>query len=135
MKPLILLALLYGPYQATVVDVIDAETIRVNVSVWPGQVNRAIIGVLGVDTPSLKGKCEQESLLAKEALEFTRGFVSPGIELQKLRQSKNGLRYYAEVVNQHQKSLGQALLDAGYAQPYEKGQKPDFCPTATDGAP
>ncbi len=125
---MIAVALLYGPYNAKVVNVIDAETLWLKVAVWPGEDRTMKIGVLGVDTPSLNGKCDAEKLMAKEALEMTRAFVGDLVRLNDVRKSKTNGKFYARVRNRRGKLLSEALIEAGYGVPYRKGEKVNWCP-------
>jgi len=127
MNTLLLMALLYGPYQARVINVIDGDTLLLNVAVWPGQVNRARIGVAGVDTPELHGACDSERLMAREARDFSRGFVGNRVRVDKLRQTKSG-KLYAEISNTDGRPLAEALINAGYGVPFLRGRKHDWCP-------
>jgi len=127
LNTLLLMTLLYGPYLARVIDVIDGDTLLLNVAVWPGQVNRARVGVAGVDTPELEGACDSERLMAREARDFSRGFVGNRVRVDKLRQSKTG-KLYAEISNKDGKALAAALIDAGYGVPFVRGGKHRWCP-------
>jgi len=128
MHTLILAALLYGPYQARVVQVIGPDTLVVNVAVWPGQVNRVTIDVAGIVTPSLEGGCDSERLMAHEAIDFPRSFLGSRVTLERLRPARATNTYYAEVRNVQGQDLGQTLQAAGYATPFVKGKRADWCP-------
>ena len=49
---------------AQVISVYDGDTCKVKAMVWPGFTWKGNIRVEGVDTPELKGKCDQERILA-----------------------------------------------------------------------
>ena len=61
-----LLAFLGGGnvYEGRVIRVIDGDTIRVAIGIWPDEEVTAI-RVRGVDTPELKSKCPEERARAK----------------------------------------------------------------------
>jgi len=124
----IALTLFYGPYNATVREVINAETIKFEVAIWPGEQKLIEIGVLGVDTPSLVGLCDAEELLAKEALEMTLVFIGTQARISDVRQSATNGKFYAKVRNKRGKLLSEALIESGYGVPYEKGKKHSWCP-------
>lgn len=124
----IALSLLYGPYNAEVQSVIDAETLRLNVAIWPGEVKLIEIGVLSVDSPSPKGKCEAEKVLAEEAAEMTRNFVGKQVRLTDVRRSKKNHKLYAKIINSSGKSLRDVLIKSGYGVPYDKDKRPNWCP-------
>ncbi len=120
--------LIYGPYNATVEEVINAETISFRVAVWPGEEKTIEIGVMGVDSPSLVGRCDVEELLAKEALEMTRVFVGNQARLTDVRQSETNGKFYAKIRNKRGKLLKDVLLETGYAAPLVESKKNNWCP-------
>ncbi len=124
----IALNLLYGPYNATVQSVIDAETLRLEVAVWPGEEKLIDIGVLGVDAPSIDGACDVEKLLAKEAAELTRVFIGKQVRLTDVRRSTKNNKVYAKIRNIRGKLLRDALIQSGYGVPYDKDKKASWCP-------
>ncbi len=125
---LIAVSLFYGPYNATVREVIDAETIKFDVAIWPGEQKLIEIGVLGVDSPSLVGRCDAEELLAKEALEMTLAFIGTQARLTDVRQSASNGKFYAKIRNKRGKLLSDTLIESGYGVPYVKGEKASWCP-------
>ena len=124
----IAVTLFYGPYNATVQEVINAETIKFDVAVWPGEQKSIEIGVLGVDSPSIVGRCDTEELLAKEATEMTRIFIGDQARLSDVRQSASNGKFYAKIRNKRGKSLSDALIESGYGVPYVEGEKASWCP-------
>ncbi|MFK8067468.1 MAG: hypothetical protein AB8D52_04415 [Gammaproteobacteria bacterium] len=124
----IALSLLYGPYNAKVQSVIDAETLRLEVAVWPGEEKLIEIGVLSVETPSLDGECDAEKLLAEEAAELTRAFVGKQVRLTDVRRLKGNDKVYAKIRNIQGKSLRDSLIESGYGKPYDKDKKVSWCP-------
>ncbi len=124
----IAVTLLYGPYNATVEEVIDAETIKLDIAIWPDEQKQIEIGVLGVDTPSLTGECDVEKLIAKEAVEMTRVFIGNQARLTDVRKSATNGKFYAKIRNKRGKLLSDALIDSGYGVPYVKGEKTSWCP-------
>ncbi len=124
----IALSLFYGPYNATVREVIDAETIKFDVAIWPGEQKLIEIGVLGVDSPSIEGECDAEKLLAKEAAEMTLVFIGNQVRLSDVRQSATNGNFYAKIRNKRGKLLSDILIESGYGVPYVKGEKASWCP-------
>ncbi len=124
----IAVALLYGPYNANVREVIDAETIKFDVAVWPNEQKLIEIGVLGVDSPSLTGECEAERVMAKEAAEMTRVFIGVQARLTDVQQLKESGKFYATVRNHKGESLHDRLIETGYGVPYVKGETTRWCP-------
>ena len=128
MITLLLAALVYGPYQAKLVRVTGPDTLEVNVAVWPGQVNRVTIDVAGIVAPAPDGACDTERMLARDGIDFTRHFLGPRLQLDRVRPARRSGTYYAEVRNREGGDLARALLDAGYARPFVKGKSPGWCP-------
>ena len=122
------LQLIYGPYNATVVDVLDGDTLRLKVALWPGEDRTMDIHVLGVDTPSLIGACDLESLMAKEARAMTRAIVGNQVRLMDVKQLGPNKSFYAQVRNARGERLDEALIKAGYGKAFEKGKQASWCP-------
>ena len=60
-----------------VVSVYDGDTMRVNVSGWPPVVGQNMpIRVRGVDTPEIRGKCQEEKRQAYAARNYVRERVA-----------------------------------------------------------
>lgn len=122
------LSLIYGPYNATVVDVINAETLRLNVAVWPGEDRMITIHVEGLETPSINGACEIEKLMAKEARAVTETIVGRQVRLNDVQQSNNGGKIYAQIRNIRGERLDEALIKSGYARAIVKDESINWCP-------
>jgi micrococcal nuclease len=60
-------------YEGRVIRVIDGNTIRVAIGIWPDEEVTAI-RVRGVDTPELKSKCPEEHALAQKPRRSPRDF-------------------------------------------------------------
>lgn len=59
----------YAGYEAQVVEVLDAGTIRLNINIWPGQIMAADVATPGIQTPdSVKHECAQQKEFAAAAL-------------------------------------------------------------------
>lgn len=51
-----------------VTSIYDGDTFRATIDGWPALIGKRIsIRVNGVDTPEMRGKCDQEKQLAREA--------------------------------------------------------------------
>jgi len=108
-----------------VVSVYDADTFRVNIKGWPAVVGLSMpVRVNGIDAAEIRGKCLKEKALAKQARLFTVNFLKGGtVELHNITRGKY-FRFAADVfVNE--KSLGDALIKAGHARPYDGKSKRD----------
>jgi endonuclease YncB( thermonuclease family) len=124
----VLITLLYGPYQAKIVRVMDANTLKLNVAVWPGQVNQIILKVADIETPQTKGFCETERLMAREARAFTNSFLGRSVLLEDLQLSQKEGVYTATVKNDRGDDLARALMDAGYAVKFDEQKRSNWCP-------
>ncbi len=68
-----------GPYYATVVRVIDGDTLDVRVEVWPGLVAEYAVRVRGIDAPELRRvDCEAERLWGEAARDQVRKLYPEG---------------------------------------------------------
>lgn len=129
MPILLALALYYGPYYAYVEKVIDSITVVLNVAVWPDQLNRVTLRLRGVDAPHPFGACETETLMAREADEFTRAFLSQRVVIYNIRATRNDrTKLWGQIRNDRGEDLKQALIRAGYAAPHRDGQYTSWCP-------
>jgi micrococcal nuclease len=119
----------YGPYRATVVRVIDGDSLEADVRLWPGLTQRISIRLDGVDTPEKNGgPCEAG--MARKASLFTNAWVSKGREvvLSDVRPDKYGGRVVGRVRREGKvESLGSALVAAGHAREYSAGKKGKWC--------
>ncbi len=111
-----------------IVSVYDADTFRVNISGWPAVVGQNVpVRVNGVDAPEIRGKCDSEKQMARQARDFTLNALksAAAIELRNIRRGKY-FRLLADVyvggVN-----LSQLLIDNGYARPYQGGKRRGWC--------
>ena len=123
-----------GPYRAEVVKVIDSDTVRTLVQIWPGQTVTVSVRVYGVDTPEkFRPRCPAEKTMAMKATAFVRGLIKPGdvIRLRAVQRGKYAGRVVAQVyiinANGDEVSLGQLLIDRGFARPYFGGHKSSWC--------
>src|SRR6266545_2438235 len=123
---LLLLAALAAPvtYSATVLRVVDGDTVNVRIYIWFDQTIETSIRMRGVDTPELKGRCDTEKALALKAKQFTESHLPPGmtITLASVKPGKFGGRYDADVILWDGKRLADLLIAEGLARPY-KGEK------------
>jgi micrococcal nuclease len=119
----------YGPYLATVLRVIDGDSVEADVELWPGLTQRINIRLDGIDTPEMDGpQCEKE--MAWRATKFTNDWVagSDKVILSEVRPDKYGGRVLGKVRMEGKvASLGAALISAGLAREYDGGKKEKWC--------
>jgi len=112
-----------------VTSVYDGDTFRVNIPDFPELIGRKIgIRINGIDTPEIKGKCEQEKQLALVAKQFTMKMLTKAnmVELRNLQRGKYFrivADVYADGVN-----VGDELVKESLAVFYDGGKKvKDWC--------
>lgn len=113
---------------ASVRTIYDGDTFRVNIGDWPAVVGESMpVRIKGIDTPELRGKCQSEKDAARVAKQFSVGRLREGkfIELRFIERDKY-FRLLAEVWIDGV-SLGEQLLNAGFAVPYDGGKKRVWC--------
>ncbi len=64
-----------GPVTADVVSVYDGDTLTVNAHPWPQITIRTSVRVAGIDAPEIRGQCDSEKAMAREARELARETV------------------------------------------------------------
>jgi len=72
-------------------SIYDGDTFIVSIKGWPPVAgDRISVRVWGIDTPEMRGKCEEEKLLAREAKKHTVAMLRAAktIELVNLRRDK-----------------------------------------------
>jgi endonuclease YncB( thermonuclease family) len=124
---------LSGPLPARVVEVVDGDTLGVRVRIWLDQEVTTRVRLTGVDAPELRGLCEHERTLARRATAFVTAKVMAEaagnnvVRLTDVRYGKYARRVVARVETADGEDLGQALLDAGLAWPYDGGRRLSWC--------
>ena len=85
------------------------------------------VRLAGIDTPEMKGICEEEKALARQAQAFTQKLMvqAQKIELQEPKRDKY-FRVLARVMADGQE-VAQELVKAGLARSYDGGKKERWC--------
>jgi len=114
---------------AEVTSIYDGDTFRANIPDYPPIIGQHMgIRINGVDTPEMRGKCEQEKLLARKAKQYTVTMLHSAktIELRNMQRGKY-FRIVADVYADGQ-SVGEGLVREGLAVVYDGGKKvKDWC--------
>ena len=112
-----------------VTSIYDGDTFRANIPDYPPIIGQHMsIRINGVDTPEMRGKCEQEKMLARKAKQYTVTALrnAKTIELRNLQRGKYFrivADVYADGVN-----VGDQLIKEGLAVVYDGGRKAkDWC--------
>lgn len=119
---------LFGPYRATVIEVVDGDTLRLNVNVWPKLYEKTLFRIVGVNAPEIHGKVSDcEKTVGQAAKAFTVAFapaeaevIISGVKLEKYGRALGHLSVNGQ-------DLGKALLAAGHARSYNGGRKEFWC--------
>jgi micrococcal nuclease len=112
-----------------VTSIYDGDTFRVNLKGYPELIgNRIGIRINGIDTPEMRGECQKEKRLARQAKQFvvTQLRSAKKVELRNMKRGKY-FRIVADVYVDG-KNLGNMLIDSAMAVPYDGGHKAkDWC--------
>jgi len=112
-----------------VTSIYDGDTFRANIPDYPPIIGQHMgIRINGVDTPEMRGKCEQENVLARKAKQYTVTMLrnAKTIELRNMQRGKY-FRVVADVYADGQ-SVGEGLVREGLAVVYDGGKKvKDWC--------
>jgi endonuclease YncB( thermonuclease family) len=118
-----------GRWQATVVEVLDGDSLRADVVLWPDITQRIIVRIAGIDAPELHGaRCPEERDLAIEARDTLRQLVGAGpVTLRALTLDKYGGRVVARVETVDGIDVGATLRTRGLARAYTGGSRSRWC--------
>lgn len=109
--------------KVTLASVYDGDTFRVHLACKYGVFCKTIpVRVRGVDCPEMRGVPPETKELAKKAKKFTKDFLMSGKILLRNCGRDKYFRLLCEV-KVNGKNLGEALLKAGHAVPYDGGTK------------
>lgn len=144
MKYLIIISLLFltsasyagtksKTYGSVVIDevtsIYDGDTFRATIKHWPEIIGKRIgIRVNRIDTPEMRGKCQKEKELARQAKQFAVTQLRAGKKIT-LNHIKRG-KYFRIVadVSIDGKDLGTMLINNNLAIKYDGGKKAhDWC--------
>ncbi|KZK83626.1 hypothetical protein PsAD13_02677 [Pseudovibrio sp. Ad13] len=131
-----------GPYTARTIKVIDADTLRVFVEVWPMDFKRVDVRLEGIDTPEKRstgctalygGKAANvpahiktyEKQLGFKATEFVKAHVKPDdtLLLTGVKLGKYAGRAVGKLALSDGRDLGALLIQNGHAVTYDGGTK------------
>lgn len=107
-----------------VTSIYDGDTFRANIKAYPDIIGYRIgVRVNGIDTPEMRGKCEQEKQLARQAKQFTVSQLRKAKKVE-LRNMKRG-KYFRIVADVYvdDKNLAEMLIEQGLAVTYDGGHK------------
>ncbi len=121
-------AALPGPIQARVLDVVDGDTLKVRARIWLNQDVETNVRIVGVDTPELRGKCEEEKRRARAARDYLAATIGDTpVLLKQVQADKFGNRVLARVELSNGADLAQRLIAEGHARPYRGDARQPWC--------
>ncbi len=125
----LLMASSYGHYEAQIIRVIDGDTIKLSVFIWPGLKQQINLRLLGINTPEKRGRvsaCEKQAAIL--ASEFTRQRLKPGdrVVISEIRLGKYAGRVLGRI-SKNGKDMAELLLEAGHARTYAGGKRQPWC--------
>lgn len=115
---------------ALLLYVIDGDTLKVRLEIWPDIFVETSARLDGVDAPEIRGeKCPEEEALGFKAKERVEQLVAGGFALEGIGHDKYGGRIDAIIRLPNGASLADILMIEGLvkAWPGGKGPKPDWC--------
>jgi endonuclease YncB( thermonuclease family) len=111
-----------GPIAATVLRVVDGDTIEVVARIWLRQEVTVLVRLDGIDAPELSGACPAERQAAERARQQVQAWLaSRRVALVDVRVDKYGGRVLGRVVDGAGADLAQELLAAGLVRATGKG--------------
>jgi endonuclease YncB( thermonuclease family) len=114
---------------ATVVDVVDGDTIDVVAYPWPGVTMSARVRILGIDTPeTYRPGCERERDLGRLATAYVRSSVGEQIWLTEVQDEPDKFgRLLARVLTKDGIDIGRELMRQGLATVWPPPEEWDWC--------
>ncbi len=119
-----------GPVPASVVRVVDGDTLLVRARIWVRQDVETLVRILGIDAPEAgkRARCPEEEKLGELAVSAMKHLVRGGsLNLYDVRPDKYGGRVLARVENGEGQDVGKALLDGHYVRPYGGDARGTWC--------
>lgn len=118
---------------ALVTGAYDGDTLSVEADIWPALVWVGSVRVLGMDTPEIRGQCEQEKARAILARDHVRTLLTDKtVRLTDVDNDKYGGRVVARV-HLYDEDLGEwqgladHMIELGLARAYDGGQRQGWC--------
>ncbi len=117
-----------GPISAKVIKVYDGDTFTVEAYPWPGLTAKASVRIDGVDTPEIRGKCDEEKKKAIEARNYVRSLIlGEVVQLENVKHGKYAGRVVAEVILDGGENLAEKIIQQGLGREYHGGRREGWC--------
>jgi micrococcal nuclease len=118
-------------YQGEVTRIIDGDTFEAVFDIWPGLTVTTYIRPLGMDTPELRGKCDEEKALAREARSYAeRLLMGKAVYIENPIRGKYAGRHVATVFFYQDggyTSFANVMIASGLAREYDGGKRESWC--------
>ena len=109
-------------YGAALVGCYDGDTCRVTIDNAPPFLATQSLRFQGFDTPEIRGKCQQEKKLAKDAKAHTIKYLRANTRLVVSGDRGKYGRLIVEAPG-----LAESLISSGLAKPYHGGKRKGWC--------
>jgi micrococcal nuclease len=117
-----------GPIAATVIEVVDGDTVVVRARIWLDQSLEIRVRLLGIDTPERRGRCPEERAGAAAAERLVRDLtLGRKVQLRDIRHDKYGGRVLARVELTDGTDLGEILIGHRLARTYAGDARFSWC--------
>lgn len=117
-----------GPYSATVLEIIDGDTIRARVRIWLGQEIETLVRISGIDTPEIKSRCETERKMALQAkAQLSELIGGENISLYNIKFGKYAGRVLADIKSLSGRDIANSLLSSHLVQKYDGRKRQSWC--------
>jgi len=119
---------LAGPIKASVIKVLDGDTLQVKMQVWLNQEIETKVRINGIDTPEIKGKCDFEKNRALEAkAEIAKLIGDKSINLSNIKYGKYAGRVLADITTSSGINIAEHMIEKGFARPYFGEKRQGWC--------
>ncbi len=116
-----------GAYTATVLRVLDGDTIEARVAIWPGQSLEVKVRLRGIDAPERRGACPEEKARAEAAAHRLAELAGTTVILTEIGPDKYFGRVLGRIETLSGKDIGAALLASGDARLYAGRRRAGWC--------
>jgi micrococcal nuclease len=114
-------------YPVENVTIVDGDSFRARVPLWPGQELTTLVRIRGIDAPEKKARCSGERVLAKKAEAMLQELALEGLAITDLKLDKYGGRILATVLLPDGSSVAEHLIALGTARGYEGKTRQSWC--------
>lgn len=119
---------LEGPIEATVIRVIDGDTLFVEAHVWLEQSIKTFIRIKSVDAAEKRAKCAYELEMANTATNFLKKEIEgKRVLLKNIDYGKYSRRVLADVFTSDHLSISDMLFERNLARHYNGGKRKSWC--------